>query len=133
MPPGSWLRLLLERGDLDGLRGRADIGDPDAARELVRLLRERGDLNGAEQILRARAGAGDRYAARNLAILLYKRGDLDGAEQILRARANAGDPEAARELAGLLPRAATWTERSRSCGPGPTPATKTPPGSWPGC
>ena len=47
--------LLAERGDLDGLRARADAGDGDAAVRLADLLAERGDLDG----LRARADAGD--------------------------------------------------------------------------
>ena len=76
--------------------------------------------------LRARADAGDRHAARRLAELLAERGDLDG----LRARADAGD-EARRLAAG---RAAGRARRpGRSCAPGPTPATSTPPGGWPGC
>ena len=47
----------------------------------------------------------------------------------LRARADAGDRHAAGQLAGLL------AERGdlRSCAPGPTPATGTPPGGWPSC
>ena len=37
--------LLAERGDLDGLRTRADAGDESAASQLARLLAERGDLD----------------------------------------------------------------------------------------
>ena len=86
--------LLAWRGDLDGLRARADAGDRAAAEKLAELLAERGDLDG----LRARADAGDRTAAWRLAHLLAERGDLDG----LRARADAGDRAAAEKLAELL-------------------------------
>ena len=84
--------------DLDGLRARADAGDPLAANRLADLLTQSGDLDG----LRARARAGDGAAADRLADLLTQRGDLDGAEQILRAAANAGDGPAALRLADLL-------------------------------
>ena len=47
--------LLAKRGDLDGLRARADAGDGAAASRLAELLAERGDLDG----LRDRADAGD--------------------------------------------------------------------------
>ena len=90
--------MLARRGDLDGLRARADAGDLAAARRLADLLAERGDLDGAEQILRGPADAGDLVAARELANMLARRGDLDG----LRARADAGDLAAARRLADLL-------------------------------
>ncbi len=87
-------RRLAERGDLDGLRARADTGDEYAATQLAGLLIKLGDLEG----LRARADTGDRYAAARLAELLARRGDLDG----LRARADTGDGAAARRLAELL-------------------------------
>jgi hypothetical protein len=90
--------LLVERGDLDGLRARADAGDEYVTRELADLLAECGDLDEAEQILRGLADAGDEYAARELADLLAQRGDLDG----LRARVDVGDQDATRELSGLL-------------------------------
>ena len=90
--------LLVERGDLDGLRARADAGDQDAARELADLLAECGDLDEAEQILRGLAEAGDECAAVALAGLLAERGDLDG----LRVRVDVGDQDATRELSGLL-------------------------------
>ena len=38
--------LLVERGDLDGLRARADAGDEYVTRELADLLAQRGDLDG---------------------------------------------------------------------------------------
>ena len=155
-PPGSWPGCWPDRGDLDGLRARADAGDGYAAGRLAELLAERGDLDE----LRARADAGDRHAARQLAGLLAERGDLDGAVQILRAaptpatgtppeqlagllaergdldglraRADAGDGYAAVRLAGLL------AERGDLDGApdlraGPTPATRRPPGGWPSC
>ena len=55
-PPGGWPSLLVERGDIDGLRARADAGDESAAWRLVELMVERGDADG----LRAWADAGDR-------------------------------------------------------------------------
>ena len=94
-----WLaELLAERGDLDGLRTRADAGDDVAAERLAELLAEHGDLDGAAQVLAALADTGDRNAARELAELLAEHGDLDG----LRTRADAGDSEAAYKLAELL-------------------------------
>ena len=130
--------LLAERGDLDGLRARADAGDWYAAGQLAELLAERGDLDAAARpgrrrrrvrrraagraagrarrpgrgraVLRARADAGDGYAARRLAGLLAERGDLDG----LRARADAGDGDAAGGWPGCWPSAGTWTERLRA-------------------
>ena len=121
--------LLAERGDLDGLRARADAGDEYAARRLADLLAERGDLDG----LRARADAGDGRAARRLAELLAERGDLDEAVQILRARADAGDGHAARRLADLLAERGDLDEaadlRARAdAGDGPPPAAGRPAG-----
>ena len=72
--------LLAERGDLDGLRARADAGDGHAAERLAELLAERGDLDG----LRARADAGDRDAAGRLADLLIKQGRGEEAERLRR-------------------------------------------------
>jgi predicted negative regulator of RcsB-dependent stress response len=76
--------LLVERGDLDGLRARADAGDEYAARELADLLAECGDLDEAEQILRGLADAGDEYAARELSGLLIKQGRREEAERLRR-------------------------------------------------
>ena len=81
--------LLFQRGDVDGLRARADA-DADngvAAWQLAGLLANRGDLDE----LRARADAGDQYAAERLAELLFQRGEVDR----LRARAAAGNGTAA--------------------------------------
>jgi hypothetical protein len=71
--------LLVERGDLDELRSRADAGDDLAA---SRLAVERGDMDE----LRSRADAGDHYTGERLADLLAERGDLDG----LRGEVDAG-------------------------------------------
>jgi hypothetical protein len=93
------VRLLADRGDLDGLRARADAGDGYATSQLTGLLADRGDMDGLCTI----ANAGHKYAASRLADLLADRGDLDGAVQILRTLA---DPawDAARRLADLLAR-----------------------------
>ena len=76
--------LLAERGDLDGLRARADAGDRAAAVRLAGLLAERGDLDG----LRARADAGDADAdlrlAGLLADLLVRQGRTEEAERLRR-------------------------------------------------
>ena len=87
----SWMAA---RGDLDGLRARADAGDEYAALRLIDLLVVRGNFDEAVQILRVRADAGDAGAAQELADLLVACGDLDG----LRARADAGDEYAASRL-----------------------------------
>ena len=101
------LAELLAGRDLDGLRARADAGDRYAAGQLASLLPGR-DLDG----LRARADAGDRYAARELASLLADRGDLDEAAQILRAQADTGDGDA-RRLAEVLTRQGRGKEAER--------------------
>jgi hypothetical protein len=72
--------MLAERGDLEGLRARADAGDQEAAWRLAGMLAERGDLEG----LRARADAGDEAAAGPLADLLTKQGRGKEAEQLRR-------------------------------------------------
>ena len=87
----SLAHLLDERGDLDGLRARADAGDGHAALRLADLLAGRGDLDEAEQILRARADAGDKDAAERLAGAAGRAAvTWTGPQQILRARADAG-------------------------------------------
>ena len=96
-PPPATGRALADRGDVDGLRARADAGDGAAAMQLAELLAGRGDLD-RPALLRARADAGDEHAAMRLAGLLADRGDLDQ----LRARADAGDEHAAWRLAALL-------------------------------
>ncbi len=42
----SMAYLLYERGDLEGLRDRANANDRDAAKQLADLLAKRGDLEG---------------------------------------------------------------------------------------
>ena len=49
---------------------------------------------------------------------------------LYRLAADAGDGHAAATLVELL---AQRGDLDEACGPGPTPATSTPPGSWPGC
>ncbi len=84
--------LLAERGYLDELRARADVGDRFAAGRLAGLLADREDLDE----LRARADAADELAAMRLADLLADRGDLDGAVQVLFTSADAGHGDARR-------------------------------------
>ena len=124
----AWAKLLARRGDLDGLRDLADAGNKRAARQLTWLLEERGDLDGLTQVLRARADAGDMDALVWLVRLLARRGDLDG----LRALADAGNKRAARQLTWLLDERGDLAGATQYCAPGPTPATGTPPPSWPG-
>ena len=140
-PPSGWPSCWPSAATWTKLRARADAGDRDAAERLAELLAERGDLDEAIQILRARADAGDENAAEQLAGLLAGRGDLDEAD------ADPARPLAERPswhlasaacgpswpAAGSSRRAATWTRPHRSCAPGPTPATSTPPRSWPSC
>ena len=75
---------LEERGDLDGaaqiLRGRADDGDQEAARQLAYLLKKQGDLDE----LCARAVVGDEDAAEQLAELLMEKGRGEEAERLRR-------------------------------------------------
>ena len=73
-------RLLAERGELEELRARADVGDWAAAVRLAKLLAEREDLGG----LRARADAGDADADLRLADLLVKQGRTEEAERLRR-------------------------------------------------
>ena len=101
--------LLVDLGDLDGLRARADAGDMYASFLLAGLLaypqalRAAADAGGGRAArklarLRVQADAGDENAARELARLLADRGDLE----LLRARADASDGTAAERLAVLL-------------------------------
>jgi hypothetical protein len=71
---------LLERGDLDGLRARADVGDRYAVHGLAQLLHDCGDLDG----LRVRVGVGDRDAAGQLVDLLAEQGRTEEAERLRR-------------------------------------------------
>ena len=147
------------RGDLDGLRARADAGDKGAARRLAGQLAVRGNLDeavtgtasprptsgdtvsarllaqllaerGDLEALRARTDSGDRARCpKRLAGLLAERGDLDEAAQILRAAADVRRP-GRRLVAGRI----CWPDVATwtPCAPAPTPATSTPP-SWPRC
>ena len=99
---GRLADLLAGRGDLDELRARAVAGDGQAAVRLADLLAGRGDPDEAVRILRAVADAGDGGVAVRLAELLVQRGDPDEAVRILQARADAGDGRVAVRLADLL-------------------------------
>ena len=122
--------LLARRGDLDGLRGRADAGDGAAAGGWPGCWPSTATSTGPRRYCARRADAGDgmppggwpacwRSAAistgcapgptpatglplARLAELLAERGDLDGAAQILRGLADAGDAYAALQLAEAL-------------------------------
>ena len=139
-------------------RGRADTARPGrrrrrmhAAWRLAELLADRGDLDGAARPgrrrrrtpprgwpgcwpsaatwteLRARADAGDWAPPGGWPTCWPSAGTWTE----LRARADAGDGSAAARLARLL------AERGELdgpvCAPGPTPATRAPPCSWPHC
>jgi hypothetical protein len=71
---------LADRGDLDGLRARADAGAGPASQQLADLLARRGDLEG----LRARIDVGDPYASSELTELLMKQGRNEEAERLRR-------------------------------------------------
>jgi hypothetical protein len=86
-------KLLARRGDVEGLRSRADQGDSWAERRLVELLAQRGDVEG----VRSRADQGDSWAERRLVELLAQRGDVEG----VRSRADQGDSSARNKLIEL--------------------------------
>ena len=91
--------LLAERGDLEGLRARADAPGASSPTSTPPGSWPTCWSSGATSTgLRARADTGDTYAARGLAGLLAERGDFEE----LRARADAGDDTAAWLLASLL-------------------------------
>ena len=89
---------LVRQGDADGMRALWEAGDEDAGAELAGTLWERGDLDGARQVLQALAAAGGKDAGSRLTDVLAAQQDADG----LRGRADAGDERAARRLAELL-------------------------------
>ena len=122
---------LLYRYAIPLYRHAADAGDGHAAGRLAEAA-GRARRPGRAAVLRARADAGDGDAARRLAELLAERGDLDEATDPA-PRADAGDGDAAGELADLLAERGDLDEAGRSCAPGPTPATRLPPGGWPSC
>ena len=78
---GRLTDLLVVRGDVEGLRERADAGDHGAARRLAGLLVMQGDVDGAIALLRPVADGGDGYAAMRLIELLTERGDFKGLRQ----------------------------------------------------
>ena len=92
--PGS-VHLLVERGDIEGLRQRADTGNHYAAYELAHLLARRGDMESLRQWANINV-----HAAEALANLLARRGDIEG----LRPRADSDDQSAVYELVELLVR-----------------------------
>ena len=51
LPLHGSLELLVQHGDVEGLRTQVATGDGHAATQLARLLAERGDLDGAVQVL----------------------------------------------------------------------------------
>ena len=96
-----WLaELLAKRDDIEGLRARADTGDPFAAERLANLLAKRDDIEEAITLLRAQADTGDHFAAERLAELLTDRGDIDG----LRVEVLRGNGSAVRRLLDVLAR-----------------------------
>ena len=96
--------LLAGRGDLDGLRARADAGDRYAARRLADLLAERGDLDEAARILRERGSMDIRRENE----FLVGRGGLERQ----RALTAAGNGDAGR-LAAALARQGQTEEAKR--------------------
>ena len=104
-PPGRLAELLAERGDLDGLRARADAGDESAAGSWPICWPSAATWTGCAP----GPTPATSYAAWRLAELLAERGDLDG----LRARADAGDRDAASQLADLLVRQGRGEEAER--------------------
>ena len=96
--------LLVERGDLDGLRARADAGDEYATRELAGLLAE------------VRAGDLDEAGRRSC-----------GAPGRIAGLADESTPPGNWPI--CWPSGVTWT----GCAPGSMSATRMPPGNCPGC
>jgi hypothetical protein len=73
-------QALEDRGDLDGLRARADTGNESAEMSLARLLAERGDLDG----LLALAPTGNLVIAWRLPDLMTEQGRGEEAERLRR-------------------------------------------------
>jgi hypothetical protein len=94
-PANSQLaRLLVEPGDIDELRERADSGDESASREYSRyardLLIKRIPAEEAIAVVRPGADDGNAFSQSVLAELLATQGSVDE----LRSRADGGDPYA---------------------------------------
>ncbi|MET9001758.1 CDC27 family protein, partial [Amycolatopsis sp. NPDC004169] len=126
----SLANLLVNHGQVEELRTRANNGDGAAAYRLADLLLKQGQAEDAIQLLRAHADNGDwsiayrlaellaeqgqveqlrvhadngnRAAAYRLADLLVKQGQMDDAIQLLRAHADNDDWFATYRLASLL-------------------------------
>ncbi|MEU7874430.1 hypothetical protein [Dactylosporangium sp. NPDC049140] len=94
--------LLRDRGDIDGLRARADRGDGYAAAHAVALLSGRGDVDGVVAVLRRQVELDNGHAALQLADLLIRRGARAEAIAVWVRRADAGDGYAAERAAELL-------------------------------
>jgi thioredoxin-like negative regulator of GroEL len=74
---------LAQRGDVEGLRKRADTGDADACRQLAELLAQRGDVEGLRtEVLRGNVGAG-------LLITMVTKHSSDAGERLRRCGLNA--------------------------------------------
>jgi len=89
--------LLVEAGDITGLRARAEAGDHAAIARLVTVAVNAGDRSTAIDLLRPRVAADD-WFARRLATLLAEAGDVEE----LRVWADSGGRWAAAKLADLL-------------------------------
>jgi hypothetical protein len=89
--------LLAERGDVEGLRARIEVGDWYAADRVAGLLVERADVEAAVAVVRVRATTDHGTATQRLANLPSPSDveDLD-------ARAEAADDAAAWRLVELL-------------------------------
>ena len=109
--------LLARRGDLDGLRARADAGDETPPCGWPSCWPSAATWTAAGT---ARPGRRRRQTPPGSWPSCWPSAATWTRPQILRARADAGDKRAAWQLAGCWPSAATWT----SCAPGPTPATE---------
>ena len=121
--------LLAERGDLEGLRARADAGDGPAALQLADLLEKRGDLDGAETC--ATGGQRRRRGGRPAASRPAREARRPGRRHTDPARPGQ------RRRRGRCPAASRPAREARRPGrelrAGPTPATTTLPGGWPNC
>ncbi len=95
---GRLSNLLVESGDREELRRRADAGDRWAAHHLADLLAKAGDRTGAIGVLRTHVNTSN--CAHRLAILLLEVGDRTDAIEVLRLHPDS--PECAHRLDELL-------------------------------